>query len=60
RSENEVLQPFNFRSAPAAATAFNPAFDVTPAHLITAIVTERGIIREVSHKTVVSVVAHGT
>ena len=60
RSENEVLQPFNFRSAPAAATAFNPAFDVTPAHLISAIVTERGIIRDVSHKTVASVVTHGT
>ena len=60
RSENEVLQPFNFRSAPAAATAFNPAFDVTPAHLISAIITERGIIRDVSHKTVASVVTHGT
>ena len=60
RSENEVLQPFNFPSATAAATAFNPAFDVTPAHLISAIVTERGIIRDVSHKTVASVVTHGT
>jgi methylthioribose-1-phosphate isomerase len=26
--------------------AFNPAFDVTPASLVTAIVTERGVIRE--------------
>mgnify|MGYP001222200807 CR=1 FL=1 len=60
RSENEVLQPFNFRSAPATATAFNPAFDVTPARLITAIVTERGIIRDVSHKTVASVITRGT
>jgi len=24
----------------------NPAFDITPYHLITAIITERGIIRE--------------
>ena len=60
RSENEVLQPFNFRSAPATASAFNPAFDVTPARLITAIVTERGIIRDVSHKTVASVITRGT
>ncbi len=60
RSENEVLQPFNFRSAPATATAFNPAFDVTPARLITAIVTERGIIRDVSRKTVASVITRGT
>lgn len=27
------------------ANALNPAFDVTPAHLITAIITEKGIIR---------------
>ncbi len=60
RSENEVLQPFNFRSAPATASAFNPAFDVTPARLITAIVTERGIIRDVSRKTVASVITRGT
>lgn len=60
RSENEVLQPFNFRSAPATATAFNPAFDVTPARLITAIVTERGIIRNVSYETVTSVITRGT
>ncbi len=31
--------------APAGARARNPAFDVTPARLITAIVTERGVIR---------------
>jgi methylthioribose-1-phosphate isomerase len=60
RSENEVLEPFNFRSAPATATAFNPAFDVTPASLIAAIVTERGIIRDVSHETVASVITRGT
>jgi methylthioribose-1-phosphate isomerase len=32
------------RMAPEGAAAFNPAFDVTPASLITAIVTERGIL----------------
>jgi methylthioribose-1-phosphate isomerase len=30
----------------------NPAFDVTPAHLITALVTERGIARPVSRESV--------
>ncbi|EKF73048.1 initiation factor eIF-2B [Alcanivorax hongdengensis A-11-3] len=30
--------------APAGCPAYNPAFDVTPAALITAIVTERGVI----------------
>ena len=33
------------RIVPAASAAYNPAFDVTPAALITAIVTERGIFR---------------
>jgi len=32
-------------TAPAATPVFNPAFDVTPAALITAIITERGIFR---------------
>ena len=32
------------RWAPEGTDAFNPAFDVTPAELITAIVTERGVI----------------
>jgi methylthioribose-1-phosphate isomerase len=27
------------------ASALNPAFDVTPAHLITAIVTDRDVLR---------------
>jgi methylthioribose-1-phosphate isomerase len=31
--------------APEEAVAYNPAFDVTPAHLITAFVTECGILR---------------
>jgi len=30
--------------APARAAAFNPAFDVTPAPLVTAFVTDRGIL----------------
>jgi methylthioribose-1-phosphate isomerase len=30
---------------PDAANVWNPAFDVTPAHLISAIVTDRGVHR---------------
>jgi methylthioribose-1-phosphate isomerase len=30
---------------PAGSPARNPAFDVTPAALITAIITERGVFR---------------
>jgi methylthioribose-1-phosphate isomerase len=37
--------------APAGSDAYNPAFDVTPAGLITALVTERGIARPVNAGT---------
>ncbi len=37
--------------APGGTTAYNPAFDVTPPGLITAIVTERGIARPVNAGT---------
>lgn len=33
------------RTAPAGTRTLNPAFDVTPASLITAIVTDRRVIR---------------
>ncbi len=32
------------RWAPASAAAFNPAFDVTPAALVTGLVTDRGVV----------------
>jgi len=38
------LQLHGERIAPHGATARNPAFDITPARLITAIVTENGIV----------------
>lgn len=34
--------------APLGAQAYNPAFDVTPAELVTAIVTERGVVSPVT------------
>jgi methylthioribose-1-phosphate isomerase len=30
--------------APAGSEGFNPAFDVTPARMVSAIVTERGVV----------------
>jgi len=38
--------------APAGAEAYNPAFDVTPPELVTAIVTERGVVSPVTRETV--------
>lgn len=40
RPQEEVVRPFGRQIAPRKAKAYNPAFDVTPASLITAIITE--------------------
>lgn len=45
RSAEEVVAFAGVRSAPVGTDARNPAFDVTPASLITAIVTDRRVIR---------------
>ncbi|MGA2368557.1 MAG: S-methyl-5-thioribose-1-phosphate isomerase [Dehalococcoidia bacterium] len=45
RSPQEVLKLQGVAIAPSGASAANPAFDVTPAKYIAAIITERGIIR---------------
>ena len=44
RNADEVLEVFGTRVAPGGAEALNLAFDVTPADLITAIVTEAGVL----------------
>ena len=45
RGADEVVTVRGTPIAPAGADALNPAFDVTPAELITAIVTDRRIVR---------------
>lgn len=45
RPAEEVTHGFGKRTAPEGVRVYNPAFDVTPHTLITAIVTEKGIIR---------------
>lgn len=45
RAEEEVRLWEGKPLVPAAARVFNPAFDVTPAALISAIITEKGILR---------------
>jgi methylthioribose-1-phosphate isomerase len=45
RGAVEVCSFHGVRTTPDGATAINPAFDVTPADLITAIVTDRRIVR---------------
>jgi methylthioribose-1-phosphate isomerase len=45
RAASELTEIAGRRIAPAGVATFNPAFDVTPAELVTAIVTERGVAR---------------
>jgi methylthioribose-1-phosphate isomerase len=45
RSPDEVTHIAGQRIAPAGVVARHPAFDVTPARLVTAIVCERGVAR---------------
>jgi methylthioribose-1-phosphate isomerase len=57
RSSTEVTQPFGRQTAPPTISARNPAFDVTPAELITALVTDRGLIQPVNRDTIRNVIA---
>ncbi len=52
RDAREITEPGGLRIAPEGAAAFNPAFDVTPAELITALITERGVIQPVNARNV--------
>jgi len=44
RAADEVTEGFGRRTAPEGCNVYCPAFDVTPARYITAIITERGVI----------------
>jgi methylthioribose-1-phosphate isomerase len=57
RDPAEITQGFGRPTAPPAAGAYNPAFDVTPAELITGIITDRGIIQPVTVENVRRVIA---
>ena len=48
RAADEVRGAMGVRWAPASARVFNPAFDVTPASLVTSLVTERGVVEGAS------------
>ena len=51
RGADEVLRIFGHPIAPVGARAHHFAFDVTPHALVTAIVTERGIVKPVNGRT---------
>jgi methylthioribose-1-phosphate isomerase len=45
RNPREITHLGTTRLAPEGASVWNPAFDVTPHHLVAGIITERGVAR---------------
>src|SRR5215510_14468947 len=56
RSPREVTHLFERQIAPSGIRVANPAFDVTPAELVTAIITDRGIARPPYERTLARLV----
>ncbi len=54
RDRDEVACPHGTRIVPDEANVLNPAFDVTPAELVTAIITEVGVIESPTQQTIES------
>ena len=50
RKADEITCGMGRRTAPEGVKTFNPAFDVTPNELITAIITEKGIVKQPYYK----------
>jgi methylthioribose-1-phosphate isomerase len=57
RSEAEVVNFGGVRTAPEGIRAWNPAFDVTPAELIDAIVTEKGVVQTPTREKMAAMMA---
>jgi methylthioribose-1-phosphate isomerase len=60
RDPREVTHGFGRQTAPEGIKVYNPAFDVTPASLITGIVTEKGLIHPVNETTIARVLGGAT
>lgn len=56
RDPDEIRRSFGSSIAPEGVDCYSPAFDVTPARLIRAIITERGIIEPVTAERVAAVI----
>ncbi len=60
RDGREVSHVFGRQIAPDGVKVYNPAFDVTPAEYISAIITDKGVIRPVNEENVRKVIQeHG-
>jgi methylthioribose-1-phosphate isomerase len=58
RDPNEITHGFGRQTAPEGVQVYNPAFDVTPADYIHAIITERGIINPVKKDEIYNVLGY--
>ena len=56
RMSTEITNGFGKQTAPDGINVYNPAFDVTPAHLIKAIITERGLIEPVTRENIRAII----
>lgn len=56
RAAEEITHGFGRATAPEGIRVYNPAFDVTPARLIKAIITERGVIEPVCRETIAATI----
>lgn len=52
RDPREITHGFGRQTAPDGVAVYNPAFDVTPAGLITGIITEKGLIQPVNEAAI--------
>jgi methylthioribose-1-phosphate isomerase len=57
RDPHEITHGFGNQTAAEGIGVYNPAFDVTPAALIAALITEKGLIRPVDVATISKVVS---
>ena len=60
RSSSEVTDMGGVRMAPEGVSARHPAFDVTPARLVTAIITERGVLQPVRRHAIAELMEQET
>ncbi len=60
RDAREVTHGFGRQTAPDGIDVYNPAFDVTPADLIAAFITERGVIHPPYRETLAKTLASAT
>jgi methylthioribose-1-phosphate isomerase len=52
RDPREITHGFGRQTAPEGICVYNPAFDVTPHHLIAGIITEKGLIQPVCEEAI--------